>query len=66
VSVGEGVPIFGAVVSEAATKLKEKVGRLKARGQTALGPALLASVAAAGQVPGSKVIVCTDGLSNAG
>ena len=39
---------------------------LEERGATALGPALLLSVAIAGQVPGSKVIVCTDGIANVG
>lgn len=36
-------------------------------GPTALGPALLTSVALAAQgAPGSTVIVCTDGLANVG
>ena len=33
---------------------------------TALGPALLLSVAMASQVRGSKVIICTDGMANVG
>ena len=40
--------------------------RLEEGGSTALGPALLVSVAMASQVPGSKVIICTDGLANVG
>ena len=39
---------------------------LEEGGQTALGPALLVSVAMACQVPGSKVIICTDGIANIG
>lgn len=40
---------------------------LEETGPTALGPALLTSVALAAQGnPGSSVIVCTDGLANVG
>ena len=39
---------------------------LEERGATALGPALLLSVAMACEVPGSKVIICTDGMANVG
>ena len=39
---------------------------LEEGGQTALGPALLLSVAMASQVKGSKVIICTDGMANVG
>jgi Mg-chelatase subunit ChlD len=44
-----------------------KFGSLQEKGQTALGPALLASVllANAGK-QGSTVIICTDGLANKG
>ena len=33
---------------------------------TALGPAMLVGVAMTAGVPGSKVIVCTDGMANYG
>ena len=37
------------------------------KGRTALGPAVLASIAMASKgAPGSQVIVCTDGMSNVG
>lgn len=39
---------------------------LQEGGQTALGPALLVSLAMAHKFPGSQVILCTDGLSNVG
>ena len=39
---------------------------LEEGGQTALGPALLLSVAMAAQCPGSRVVICTDGLANVG
>ena len=40
---------------------------LEESGPTALGPALITSIAMASQGnPGSQVIVCTDGLANVG
>lgn len=39
---------------------------LEENGATALGPAMLLGVAVAGTLPGSSVIVCTDGLANQG
>eukprot|EP01090_Pellita_catalonica_P016550 TRINITY_DN4766_c0_g1_i3.p2 TRINITY_DN4766_c0_g1~~TRINITY_DN4766_c0_g1_i3.p2 ORF type:complete len:236 (+),score=38.49 TRINITY_DN4766_c0_g1_i3:1538-2245(+) len=39
---------------------------LEESGQTALGPAVLVSCAIAKQTPGSRVIICTDGLANIG
>lgn len=40
---------------------------LEETGPTALGPAVLTSIALAGEgTPGSSVIVCTDGLANVG
>jgi hypothetical protein len=46
--------------------LSTKLFSLREEGQTALGPALLVSYALASQVPGSKVVLCTDGLANVG
>eukprot|EP01105_Mastigella_eilhardi_P008060 TRINITY_DN1989_c0_g1_i1.p1 TRINITY_DN1989_c0_g1~~TRINITY_DN1989_c0_g1_i1.p1 ORF type:complete len:384 (-),score=108.48 TRINITY_DN1989_c0_g1_i1:1159-2247(-) len=53
-------------ISQARAGLSKKVFELEEGGQTALGPALLVSVAVASQTPGSSVIVCTDGLANVG
>ena len=39
---------------------------LQADGGTALGPALVVAVSVARQVPGSKVVICTDGMANEG
>lgn len=39
---------------------------LEAKGQTALGPALLISILIAARKHGSRVILCTDGLANQG
>eukprot|EP00005_Dracoamoeba_jomungandri_P012139 CAMPEP_0174266078 /NCGR_PEP_ID=MMETSP0439-20130205/28853_1 /TAXON_ID=0 /ORGANISM="Stereomyxa ramosa, Strain Chinc5" /LENGTH=814 /DNA_ID=CAMNT_0015352839 /DNA_START=40 /DNA_END=2481 /DNA_ORIENTATION=+ len=53
-------------ISEAREALSKKVFDLEESGATALGPALLCSVAIAAQKPGSKVVLCTDGLANIG
>eukprot|EP01117_Protostelium_nocturnum_P015705 TRINITY_DN610_c0_g1_i1.p1 TRINITY_DN610_c0_g1~~TRINITY_DN610_c0_g1_i1.p1 ORF type:complete len:895 (+),score=352.35 TRINITY_DN610_c0_g1_i1:90-2774(+) len=47
-------------------ELIEEVWKLEEKGPTALGPALLLSIAIAGAKPASKVILCTDGLANHG
>ena len=39
---------------------------LQDKGSTALGPALYLSVKLAGRVPGSRVVLCTDGCANEG
>lgn len=54
-------------VSETAQALTDRLMKIEETGPTALGPALIASIglASAGK-PGSKVIICTDGLSNVG
>ena len=39
---------------------------MRARGGTALGPALLIATTMAAKIPGSKVIMCTDGEANLG
>jgi hypothetical protein len=53
-------------ISESKDALLKKLFALKDKGQTALGPGLVASVALASAKPGSKVILCTDGLANIG
>ena len=40
--------------------------RVQTGGCTALGPAMLIAVSMACKVPGSKVIMCTDGCANSG
>mmetsp|Transcript_1581 Transcript_1581/g.1090 ORF Transcript_1581/g.1090 Transcript_1581/m.1090 type:complete len:83 (+) Transcript_1581:352-600(+) len=45
----------------------QKVLALREEGPTALGPAMLVSIELAAQgKPGSKVIICTDGIANVG
>ncbi|XP_065179565.1 uncharacterized protein LOC135810028 [Sycon ciliatum] len=53
-------------VKDVVSSLSEKLFQLEEDGATALGPALLVSIALAGQEAGSKVIICTDGLANVG
>lgn len=44
-----------------------RVAQIHTKGTTALGPAILTSVAMASKgAPGSQVIVCTDGMANVG
>jgi len=53
-------------VRTAAEKLGERLYELEEGGGTALAPALLVAMGMVDGVPGSKVIVCTDGLANIG
>lgn len=53
-------------VKEAKRDLLAKLWALEEGGQTALGPALMLSIASASRVPGSSVVLCTDGLANKG
>eukprot|EP01155_Anaeramoeba_flamelloides_P040691 Anaeramoba_flamelloidesc33926_g1_i2.p1 GENE.c33926_g1_i2~~c33926_g1_i2.p1 ORF type:complete len:516 (+),score=152.50 c33926_g1_i2:468-2015(+) len=53
-------------VGKVGTTLIKKVYSLQENGQTALGPAAVIASAIAGQRRGSKVVLCTDGLSNIG
>ncbi|KAM4715256.1 uncharacterized protein FYW61_018202 [Anableps anableps] len=45
--------------------LQRQILGLSANGETALGPAALLAVVMASRLPGSKVIICTDGKANA-
>ncbi|MEQ2288362.1 hypothetical protein AMECASPLE_021893, partial [Ameca splendens] len=45
--------------------LQRQILGLSANGETALGPAALLAIAMASRLPGSKVIICTDGKANA-
>eukprot|EP00051_Salpingoeca_urceolata_P026485 m.477459 g.477459 ORF g.477459 m.477459 type:complete len:771 (-) comp20851_c0_seq1:193-2505(-) len=58
--------LVGKTVGESCSSLSETLFGLEEGGQTALGPALVASVALAAKRPGSQVFVCTDGLANVG
>lgn len=47
--------------------LIKKFSKFEENGRTALGPALLASLALVSDLaPGSIVVICTDGLANMG
>lgn len=59
--------IMARPISVTKEQLCKRLLSLEETGPTALGPALLASVALAGQGGvGSKVILCTDGIANVG
>lgn len=59
--------ILSKPISETSESLIDKCQKLKEKGQTALGPALLASLELAlNGKPGSLVVICTDGLANIG
>ena len=54
-------------ISETKNSLLAQVAGLRVKGRTALGPAVLTSVAMASKgAPGSQVIICTDGMANVG
>ncbi|XP_056156246.1 circularly permutated Ras protein 1 [Lampris incognitus] len=53
-------------IAESFHQLSQRVRELAEQGATALGPAVLVSVAMASRYPGSKVILCTDGRANIG
>ena len=54
-------------VAQAGEIMKQKITELENESRTALGPALLTSIAMASNgAPGSAVILCTDGESNEG
>ncbi|XP_071136919.1 circularly permutated Ras protein 1-like [Mytilus edulis] len=55
-----------AAIKDTRKQLGKKVWSLEEDGWTALGPALCIAVGMAGKCPGSKVIVCTDGMANEG
>lgn len=54
-------------IGETKESLLARVAQIHTKGTTALGPAILTSVAMASKgAPGSQVIVCTDGMANVG
>ncbi|XP_041452537.1 circularly permutated Ras protein 1-like isoform X2 [Lytechinus variegatus] len=65
ISLGQNFPLPGPI-SEVHRYLTDKIYSLTESGQTALGPALLIAISMAAQKPGSKVIMCTDGMANIG
>jgi len=53
-------------IVDVAERLETTVAGLKPSGNTALGPSLAVAVGLAGGRPGSKIILCTDGMANNG
>ncbi|XP_077115852.1 circularly permutated Ras protein 1-like [Ranitomeya variabilis] len=62
-SQGEDQPLPHPLM-ETLPDLKGRIECLEEKGATALGPAALVSIAMASKSPGSKVIICTDGIAN--
>ena len=46
--------------------LIHRIKELTTEGDTALGPAMMASCGLVADSPGAQIIVCTDGMSNNG
>ena len=59
----EALPVS---VRERKQAIATQVKALQTEGSTALGPGLLLAVQLAGCVPGSRVVLCTDGCANHG
>lgn len=58
--------LFDSIIDSHQTLLNS-ITKTEAKGQTALGPALVTALNIAGKgSPGSSVILCTDGLANIG
>ena len=53
-------------VRERKQAIATQVNALQTESLTALGPGLLLAVQLAGRVPGSRVVLCTDGCANRG
>ncbi|VDI13939.1 Hypothetical predicted protein [Mytilus galloprovincialis] len=65
IKIGKDLKI-PAAIKDTRKQLGKEVWSLEEDGWTALGPALCIAVGMAGKCPGSKVIVCTDGMANEG
>jgi hypothetical protein len=55
-----------APISECQRSLDEKLFKLEEGGPTALGPAVVTALGMCEGKPGSRIVVCTDGLANVG
>ena len=67
IGFGNYEKLMSIPIGKSLEKIMKKLKELQQNGQTALGPALLVSLALASKgKPGSSVILCTDGLANQG
>lgn len=55
-----------APISQTFSKLNDKIFGIEETGATALGPALVVALGLASKSQGSKIVICTDGLTNTG
>ena len=64
----KGNSLMSSSLKKSFVTLKHKIAALEkdAKGSTALGPGLVCALGLASQTPGSRVILCTDGLANVG
>lgn len=53
-------------ISQTYASFETKIKSLETEGSTALGPALVFSIEFSSRIPGSSVILCTDGCANVG
>ncbi|XP_033103947.1 circularly permutated Ras protein 1-like [Anneissia japonica] len=53
-------------IDNSLSSLKSTVENLKIAGSTALGPALAMCVGMVSKIPGSEIVLCTDGIPNVG
>ena len=68
VEIGEqNAQIISRSIKDTSETLLKHLYSIEENGQTALGPAILFSISLiTGNAPGSKIILCTDGISNVG
>jgi len=65
IQIGNQVAIT-STIHASRKALSEKLFALEEGGSTALGPALVVSLGMTQKYPGSKIVICTDGISNVG
>lgn len=68
ITFGSSLPFEDSLldVCAAGTALSSRVRSLEPRNSTALGPALSVACGLAMKLPGSEIVVCTDGVANVG
>jgi len=67
VEKGQGLgSLCSEKVADVSERLNATISGLKPSGNTALGPALATAVGLASGRPGSKIVLCTDGMANNG
>ncbi|XP_071962118.1 circularly permutated Ras protein 1-like [Antedon mediterranea] len=65
-NLGKGLMTDIKEIDHSLSSLKSTVENLKVAGSTALGPALAICVGMVSKIPGSEIVLCTDGIPNIG